>query len=164
MRAIFKTRADARTVPIIPIETAVFEAWRKAQPRQLRNWVESTGFTAKAGKLSLVAGPDGGLSSVLIGLEAHDGFWAYADLPGHLPAGNYRIDARMEAVAATGAALGWALGCYAFDRYSAEPAKPVPGLVWPGGADRDHVLNAAAATATVRDLINTPTNDMGRRT
>ena len=161
MRAIFKTKADARTVPIIPIEKAVFKAWREAQPLALKTWVDSTGFTAKAGKLSLVAGPDGALSSVLVGLEAHDGFWAYADLPGRLPPGSYRIDARMEVDAATGAALGWALGCYAFDRYAAEPAKEAPALVWPAGADRDHVLNSAAATSTVRDLINTPTNDMG---
>ena len=161
MRAVFKSRADAGTVPIIPIEEAVFDAWRKAQPDTLKAWVDSTGFTAAAGKVSLVAGPGGALASVLVGLEAHDGFWAYADLPGSLPPGSYRIDARMEPAAATGAALGWALGCYSFDRYAAERAKPAPALVWPARAERDHVIRATEATTTVRDLINTPTNDMG---
>ena len=161
MRAKFKTRADARTVPIVPIEKDVFEAWRADQPEEMRVWVESTGFNAAPRSLSLVSGAHGGLGSVLLGVEAHDDFWAYADLPGRLPIGSYRIDARMDRASATGVALGWALGCYAFDRYAAKSAGPVPSLVWPEGADRAHVRSAAEATTAVRDLINTPAGDMG---
>ncbi len=161
MRARFKTRADAGTVPIVPIEKDVFAAWRADRPAALRAWVDSTGFTAAPRSLSLVAGADGSLGSVLFGVEAHDDFWAYADLPGRLPAGSYRIDARMERAAATGAALGWALGCYTFDRYAAKRSGPVPALVWPAGADRAQVRAAAEATTTIRDLINTPAGDMG---
>ena len=161
MRAKFKTRADARTVPIVPIEKDVFDAWRADRPLALRAWMESTGFKAAPRSLSLVAGEDGALATVLLGVEAHDDFWAYADLPGRLPAGGYRIDSRMDREAATGAALGWALGCYAFDRYSAKRNGPVPALVWPAGADRAHVRAAAEATTAVRDLINTPAGDMG---
>ena len=161
MRAKFKSRADARTVPIVPIEKDVFDAWLADQPEGIHAWVKSTGFKAAQRSLSLVAGEDGALGSVLFGVEAHDDFWAYADLPGRLPAGSYRIDARMERAAATGAALGWALGCYAFDRYAAKRTAPVPVLVWPAGADRAHVRAAAEATTTIRDLINTPAGDMG---
>ena len=161
MRAKFKARADARTVPIVPIEKDVFDAWRADQPAGIRAWVESTGFKARTRSLSLVPGEDGTLGGVLFGVEAHDDFWGYADLPGRLPPGSYRIDARMERPAATGVALGWALGCYAFDRYSAKRAGPVPVLVWPAGADRAHVRAAADATTTIRDLINTPAGDMG---
>ena len=161
MRAKFRTRADAKTVPIIPIEKEVFDAWRADQTEAMCAWIESTGFKAAPRSVSLVPGEDGALGSVLLGVEAHDDFWAYADLPGRLPAGAYRIDARMEREAATGAALGWALGCYAFDRYAAKSAGPVPTLVWPGGADRAHVRSAAEATTGVRDLINTPAGDMG---
>ncbi len=161
MRARFKSRTDARTVPIVPIEKDVFDAWLADQPAATRIWVESTGFKAAPRSLSLVAGEDGALGSVLFGVETHDDFWAYADLPGRLPAGSYRIDARMERAAATGAALGWALGCYAYDRYAAKRSAPVPALVWPAGADRAHVRSAAEATTTIRDLINTPASDMG---
>ena len=155
MRAKFRTRADAKTVPIIPIEKDVFDAWRADQPEAMRAWVKSTEFTATPRSLSLVPEENGTLGSVLLGVEAHDDFWAYADLPGRLPAGTYRIDARMDRPSATGAALGWAMGCYAFDRYVAKSAAPVPALVWPEGADRAHVRAAAEATTSVRDLINT---------
>ena len=145
----------------MPIEKAVFAAWRAGQDPELAAWVESTGFAAEPGTVSLVAGAGGALGRVLAGVEAHDGLWSYAGLPGRLPAGSYRIDARMAPSGATAAALGWALGCYAFDRYAARPAAAPPSLVWPAGADRAHVLNAARATAQVRDLINMPANDMG---
>ena len=161
MRARFRTRADAKTVPIIPIEKDVFDAWRADRSEAMRAWVDSTGFKAAPRSLSLVSGDDDALGSVLLGVESHDDFWAYADLPGRLPEGTYRIDARMDRAAATGAALGWALGCYAFDRYAAKSAGPVPSLVWPAGADRALVRSAAEATTAVRDLINTPAGDMG---
>ena len=161
MRARFRTRADAKTVPIIPIEKDVFDAWRADQPETTRAWMKSTGFKAAPRSLSFVSGENGSLGSVLLGTEAHDDFWAYADLPGRLPEGTYRIDARMDRAAATGAALGWAMGCYAFDRYVAKSAAPAPALVWPEGANRAHVRAAAEATTAVRDLINTPAGDMG---
>jgi leucyl aminopeptidase len=159
----FVERADARTVPIVPVETEVFAAWLKGEPAAIRSWVESAGFAAKAGQVSLVADARGALVKVLLGVDRHDGFWAYAGLPETLPAGTYAIDARFEPAAATGVALGWALACYRFDRYKADrgKAKPFPALVWPAGADRGHVERAARATYLVRDLVNTPAADMG---
>ena len=157
----FLDRASAKTIPIIPIETAVFEAWRKSQPKAMRDWVASAGFTAKSGETSLVAGAGGTLKNVLLGVDAHDGLWAYAGLPSSLPPGGFRIDARFEPGRATAVALGWALGCYRFDRYKAKKAEAAPALVWPAGADRAHVHRAARAAGLARDLINTPAGDMG---
>ena len=158
----FFSAANAATIPIIPIETPVFAAWLKKQPAAMKRWVESAGFTAKAGEVSLVAGRDGALSTVLLGMEDHQGLWAYAGLPGTLPAGRYRIDAVLEKEGATNAAVGWALGCYSFDRYkSKKKGKSWPGLVWPRNCDKGAVRRTVDATALVRDLINVPAEDMG---
>ena len=158
----FFASADARTIPIIPIETAVFSAWLKKQPAEMKRWVESAGFLAKPGSISLVAGKDGALSQVLLGVDDHQGLWSYAGLPKSLPAGRYRIDAELEKAGATNAAIGWALGCYQFDRYKSTKSKPTyPGLVWPRNCDRGAVARTADATMLVRDLINIPAEDMG---
>ena len=158
----FFSAADARTIPIVPIETEVFAAWIRKQPAGMRRWVESAGFEAKSGSVSLVGGDDGKLATVLLGVDDHQGLWSYAGLPATLPAGRYRIDARLERDGATRAALGWALGCYAFDRYKSRKAdRQVPGLVWPANCHRGAVRRTADATALVRDLINTPAADMG---
>jgi len=154
-------RKPARAIPIVPIEKEVFKAWRKTQDKAMKVWVDSAGFTATPGVVSLVSGSDGKLECVLLGIEDHDGFWSYAGLPTTLPAGTYWIDARMESEQATGAALGWALGSYGFDRYKKTPRKAPATLVWPDNCDRGHVRRTADATALVRDLINTPAGDMG---
>jgi len=158
----FANSADRRTVPIIPIETDVFNSWLKKQDTSMRLWVKSTGFKAKPGSMSLVGRNDGSLAKILLGLESHQALWSYASLPLKLPAGKYRIDARMDRAGATAAALGWALGCYKFTKYKSKirPIK-MPILVWPKDCDRKMVIRTADATALVRDLINIPPEDMG---
>ena len=79
-------------------------------------------------------------------------------LPGLLPAGVYRFansphDTRL-------AALAFALGSYRFSRYR---KADVPGvrLVPPDGVDVADIARMAEAATLARDLINTPSNDMG---
>jgi len=158
----FIAKTDASTIPIIPIETAVFSAWLKKQPADMRRWVDSAGFLAKPGSISLVAGKNGALSAVLLGVDDHQGLWSYAGLPTSLPAGKYRIDAELEKAGATNAAIGWALGCYRFDRYKSAKSKTTfPSLVWPRNCDHGAVERTADATMLARDLINIPAEDMG---
>ena len=158
----FVASVDRRTIPITPIETAVFAAWLKTQDAAMKRWVKSTGFKAVAGSISLVAGKDGSLSQVLVGVDNHQGLWAYAALPLKLPKRLYEIDARIDKAGATAAALGWALGCYQFTQYKSQPiGAETPSLVWPKNCDRGAVKRTADATALVRDLINIPAEDMG---
>ena len=161
MTASFKTKADSKTIPVTPIEHAVFDVWLKKEPAAIQAWVKSSGFTAKPGQISLVAGKDGKLSRVLFGVKDHDGFWDYAPLPTALPEGSYRIDARMSAAGATAAATGWALGGYRFERYKSTKSKKLPTLVWPARADKARANAMAESISLVRDLINTPAEDMG---
>ncbi len=161
MTASFKSKTDPKTIPVTPIETAVFEAWLGREPKDIQAWVQSSGFRAKPGQISLVSAANGALSRVLLGVENHDGMWDYASLPTSLPKGSYRIDARMGAAGATAAATGWALGGYKFDTYKSGKSRKLPTLVWPARADRARVNAMAGAISLVRDLINTPAEDMG---
>ena len=79
-------------------------------------------------------------------------------LPGLLPPGVYRFanaphDTRL-------AALAFALGSYRFSRYRKNDA-PNVRLVPPDGVDIADIARMAEAAALARDLINTPSNDMG---
>ena len=58
------------------------------------------------------------------------------------------------------AALGWALSAYRFTRYKAL-SQDAPRLVPPRGLDRQRLERMVEAANLARDLINTPTNDMG---
>ena len=152
-------RAGAKSVPITPITAAGLKRWLKAQRAATRKWVEGVRFAAKPGQHTLIPGADGAPGRVLLGVDDAPDIWSYGSLPKVLPRGTYRLDTPLEGEAASRAALGWALGGYAFARYKTqpEPAK----LVWPVGADRAAVERAATAVFLVRDLINTPAGDMG---
>src|SRR5262249_33943895 len=58
------------------------------------------------------------------------------------------------------AALAFALGCYRFDRYR-KVDSPSVRLVPPDGVDAADVARMADAAMLARDLVNTPSNDMG---
>ncbi|CAO3407974.1 leucyl aminopeptidase family protein [Azospirillum largimobile] len=149
------------TVALTPVTKAGLPDWLAAQSPAVASWVKAVGFTGEAGSTVFLPGPDGGVAHVLAGVSAVDDLWAFAGLPASLPAGSYKIDAALDARAATRAALGWALGSYRFTRYKKPPEKGFATLVWPAEADRGEVERAATATWLVRDLVNTPACDMG---
>jgi len=125
-----------------------------------QRWVELQGFTGEA--FSWVTVPDGagGIAAVLAGANPQAPLQALAALPAALPAGDYRLDSEHDPHWRRQAALGWSLASYRFERYLSEPPPPRARLV---GLDdcAGEVEALAAATGLVRDLINTPTDDMG---
>jgi len=151
----------AKTLPLIAVTSSGLDGWLKKQPAAVRKWVKAMGFTAAAGRHLAVPDGAGAVTLVLVG-RGKDGnsMWDFGGLASALPAGRYRLEGVEGAEAQTAAALAWALGCYRFGRYKKAAAAKAQ-LVWPKLADRARVEREAAATALVRDLVNTPANDMG---
>jgi leucyl aminopeptidase len=149
------------TVPLMPIANGDLEGWLAGRPPTEAAWVRRLGFRARVGETAAIPGDDGRLARVLIGLGAAPAEpWSFGGLPFGLPEGSYALDEAADAGLAEPAALGWALGGYAFARYR-KPDRAPARLVWPAACDRAAVANAADATFLVRDLVNTPANDMG---
>lgn len=152
--------AEGEAVSLIPLSKTTLEAWRAAAVPAQRAWVEAHGFVAESGRTLVLPGEGGRVAAVLVGLEGPLDIWAFGGLPTSLPAGTYALADSVEAETATAAAFGWALGGYHFSRYKG-PERAPANLVWPRAADRAAVERAASATALVRDLVNTPANDLG---
>ena len=145
-----------QSIPVTPVKKGMLGALSDAE----RGWAEATGYAGDPGRHLLVPGPEGRLARVLIGVTDEERTWSFAGLPALLPRGTYRIDATLSSEAATRAALGWALGGYAFSRYK-KRERALPALVWPEGADRAEASRLARGIALARDLVNTPAEDMG---
>jgi leucyl aminopeptidase len=156
---------NAPTSAAIPITFATATTWgaiAKELPEQARQFAQANDFTAKPGKCLTLPAPDGQIAQVVFGLEddgskSRDLFRPGA-LPGLLPSGLYRFanaphDPRL-------ATLAFALGSYRFDRYR-KAETPGVRLVPPEGVDVAEIARMAEAAALARDLINTPSNDMG---
>jgi leucyl aminopeptidase len=129
-----------------------------------RDWAGKAGFKAEAGALLMVPATDGegaqSLGGALFGLGTapEDAPFVAGRLARTLPPGRWRIVS--DSLAPDHAALGFALGGYRFDRYRSGSGE-CPLLVLPQGVDSAHIERTAAAVFLVRDLVNTPTNDLG---
>lgn len=159
----FRARPVASTRPLTLLTKAELSAWLKAAPAAARNWVGASGFAAKPGEICLYPARDGTPAGALAGCAGHGGaedLWHAAGLALRLPEGSYQCDPEPDAPLATRLAIGWALGAYSFTRYRAAARAPAE-LVWPRAADRSHVERTARASDLVRDLVNTPAEDMG---
>ena len=162
MHPVFVTSGAAKAVPILFVTKANLDEVLATLDQRARAFAGAAGFEAKPGKLLLVPDTDGQLACVLFGLEAADDpardLFRPGALTGALPACIYRFanaphDARQ-------AALAFALGNYRFTRYRKDTGRNVK-LVVPDGVDGEAISCAAEAVTLCRDLINTPSNDMG---
>ena len=153
-------RAAAKAIPIAVCTPATLDDTLRALDPAHRTFTLAQGFKAEAGRALLLPGSNGKPARVLYGL----GDPALADpfLPGKLarllPAGAYAFEGGLADHRL--AALGWLLEAYDFARYR-KPARDPARLACPKSADRNAILSAARAAFTVRDLVNTPANDMG---
>ena len=160
MHSTFVTGGSA--VPIYFLNSSNSDAVTRGLSAKARAFTAAAGFEAKPGKVLLVPGDDDALGAVLFGLEAPDAKTKDLFRPGQLsallPAGTYRFanaphDARL-------AALSVALGNYQFTRYRKGEARNVR-LALSDGVDGEDLSRIADAVTLARDLINTPSNDMG---
>lgn len=146
--------------PIVPLQTTDVATWLKKQDKRIGAWVKAQGFVADPATMLMVPDADGALAMVLVGVEAKPHLWSLAHLPAVLQSGIYRLDAKWKPLLIADAALGFALAQYQFGRYR-KPRDKKLSLVLPSSIDLEALESMRASICLVRDLINTPANDMG---
>jgi leucyl aminopeptidase len=162
MHSVFETAPAKPAIPITFVTKSTWDAICAGLPAEARTFAQAHGFSAKPGAFLALPAADGRISHILFGLENagksfHDPFRA-GSLPGLLPPGVYRFaNAPHDAHLAT---LAFALGSYRFSRYRKAETSDVK-LVPPDGIDVAEIVRMAEAALMARDLINTPSNDMG---
>ncbi|AKM10769.1 leucyl aminopeptidase family protein [Croceicoccus naphthovorans] len=150
---------DAISIQLV--DTDGFDDWAKKLSGPQRNALAAQKFTGKGYQTAIV--PDGDNWFAVGGVANPDDLssWCMAKLAATLPAGTYRL-----ASGTPGPALfGWLTAQYRFDRYrSRDEDSPVEGsrvLLTKDAATIPAVMAEAEATMLVRDLVNTPAEDMG---
>lgn len=137
-----------------------YSNWIKEQNVHEQTWLKANGFNAESGTFCLIPNAKGDVESVVVGLKDENDFWAAGALPKALPAGHYFIAEGLQAELRHLIELSWGLGAYQFTRYKKPPEKPPAQLVI--NSEEASPLSALVdAVYTVRDLINTPTENMG---
>jgi leucyl aminopeptidase len=150
---------NRRSIAIETTDAAHYAASRRRLTAAQRRWLADSGFEAAAGTFALLADAAGKLVRVLVGVDARQPLAALAALPCSLPEATYHLADEGVLGDPAQAALGWALGAYQFTRYR-QPKRAPARLAVPA-AQLQQLAPLVEATALVRDLVNTPTEDMG---
>lgn len=121
-------------------------------------WARANGFSGEAGRTLVVPGENGALGGALFGIGDGEGALAFGALSKALPEGDWHFaSAPAEPELAATALL---LGGYVFTRYGKKSGRALRfGL--PAGVDAGRVRRIADGVFLTRDLVNTPTSDMG---
>ncbi len=160
MSALIERRPGQRhSIALETTDTAHLAASRRRLTAAQRRWLGESGFEATPGSFALLPDSTGKLARVLVGVNPQDPLAALASLPCSLPEANYQLASEGVLQDASLAALGWALGAYQFTRYHKPERAPARLIV--SADELARVAPLVEATHRVRDLVNTPTEDLG---
>ncbi len=121
-------------------------------------WAAANGFSGEAGRTLAVPGENGALAGALFGIGEGEGALAIGALARALPEGDWHLASAHAEPELSAIAL--VLGGYVFTRYGKKPGKALR-FALPSGADAGRVRRIADGVFLTRDLVNTPTSDMG---
>jgi len=155
---------SSKATPIHFIETTQLKKWLASKPKSVQTWVKASSFTGGLGQVLTVPDKDGGIDQVLAGwgnadARARGRYWA-ALAAAKLPKGTYEFVSGLKKSELPEASLAWLLTQYTFDRYK-DKSGAVAKLKPSKDVDAKRLEILAAGEFLTRDLINTPTSDMG---
>ncbi|OBS10765.1 leucyl aminopeptidase family protein [Acidihalobacter prosperus] len=152
------TPESGPSAAIHAVGTEAYEGWLTSQTAETAGWLAASGFKAKHRAFSLLPGRDGSIA-VLVTLDDMDDYWGLGDLPYRLPEGDYRLEG-VAGDTLMRLATGWGLGAYRFQRYKSAQRAPAR-LCVEDTSIFARVMRTVAACTLVRDLVNTPAENMG---
>jgi len=128
--------------------------WLRQQSQVARAWLQANGFTGKAGEYGLLPGTQG-IESIVVVVD--EPLWTLASVVDKLPQGAYRmhLSEGCDVAIKPYLALGWGLEQYQFNRYKSVDIS-VKHLV----CEDPDVVMQWQVSCLVRDLVNTPAEDM----
>lgn len=156
--------STAPAIALHVVEQDALEKWALSQPQPVRTWINANGFTGALGQVLMIPGAEGVPDQALAGYGTAAGRarvrFPLAAAAQALPEGVYSIASGLPQDRAEVEAFGWLMTGYAYDRYAVQSGAKAR-LTAPDGVDAARVEILANAEALTRDLVNTPTADMG---
>lgn len=152
------TGQDARIIHLV--DPKGYDDWLRGQPERHRAALLARKFVAKGYEYAILPGERADEWSVVtcVANVTNLSSWCLAKLADVLPAGTYRVAGHDIGPAG----FGWLSGQYTFDRYRKDDTPTGPRVLLTREiAQIEPTVRLARAVALVRDMVNTPANDMG---
>ena len=146
-------------IRLVPLSNDEFDTWLAQQTPEITAQLKGQGFTAESGQYGFCHTSTGQLSLVCVGVSEELGFWSAGEWVNRLPEGIYQFQTD-DVGEISLYAFAWALGAYRFDRYKKETKPAKACLNIPVSVDFERLEIVVRSVYWVRNMINTPAEDM----
>lgn len=170
IQKLFIKSPRKRHVTIVALSEKKLGTWAKKQPKAIQKQIANSAFAAKTGQTLVLRGADGDIAMVVTGVHAPLRPYDFAFTAQSIQRAvdgkilnslSFDIDPKgLKDDELAQACLDWGLASYQFDAYKTKQTA-FPVLVWPKSVDTKSVLAKLESIYLLRDMINTPANDMG---
>lgn len=143
-------------IPIQVLFESSVDKWLALQNASMRQWAKLSDFHLK--KILMMPSNDGALTTVVVVIKDKLDWLQIGALPLQLPKEKYYFS-KIDPSILTHAYLAWGLGAYQYTRYKNAKREPAQ-LTWCDQVDQTEVTHLLGTIYLVRDLINTPFEDM----
>ncbi|WP_395373123.1 leucyl aminopeptidase family protein [Marinicella sp. W31] len=159
MPAYLSTDASQPSIPLTTVRVAESESWLSEQNRYLQGVARSQNFGKHSGAFFCNYSQEGQLQQVVLTVADDLDPFVIGKAIRQLPKAYYHIDNPDQSVQEM-MILAWGFATYDFDRYRKANQKLATLVIDDSDRFRSQ-LSQVRATVKVRDLINTPADDMG---
>lgn len=149
LKSLSATR-NVHSVPVHVVTVANYSQWLEKQTPFIKTWLQASQFKAEPAMMRLLPDAAGKVEAVVVTVASEENFWGVGQCPLVLPEGDYHLVQETP-----NHCLAWGLGAYQFTRYKKATRAPARLHC----TDQD-VIHQVESIYLVRDLINTPTENM----
>ncbi|MCB1582146.1 MAG: leucyl aminopeptidase family protein [Xanthomonadales bacterium] len=157
MTHTISTAQNNQTIPVVPILKTTFSTWLEAQNGFLQAMVKHQQFGESAGQFLVDYKASGELARVYLLVDDDLNPYTMCHAFKALPKTDYHVECETEEITSA-IILAWGFGSYQFDKYKEATAM---ATLFIDAIKHQTELSVVNATTLVRDLINTPADDMG---
>jgi leucyl aminopeptidase len=154
----FASQKSRTCVPIMIVTKDLYKSWLVKQNAFIKNWLLSTQFKPESQAWTQVPSEKGELKAIIFCVKDETQFWSLGLLPFVLPSVTFYLEADFSID--PNFYLAWGLGAYQFKPYKSKTKNPAK-LFIPSLKFKPKILSFVQSIYLVRDLINTPAEDMG---
>lgn len=149
------------TIKIIPLSSNDYEAFINNLSVRDKNIIEYNGFKGQAGKIFNLYNDEGKIEKIIFGIGEKLNANIFGALSKNLSDGDYELEYEFSnEVEETNSYISFMLGAYNFDKYKSSTEKKIQIII-----KNQNIIEKISIISNAifmgRDLINTPTNDMG---
>jgi leucyl aminopeptidase len=159
MIGLKQARGAKSAISIVAVTAQSLPRVAQRLGKNIVEWLKTMNFRGLPGQSAVVPDTRGGVAAVLVGIGDANDRYALSTLPMSLPSGEYQLSDEGLKLDPELAAYSWGIGAYRFARYKKAAREAATLLV--DRATLQSVEPMLRAVTVVRDLVNTPTEDMG---